>query len=164
MGLIDEFAGAVADAVTELKDRAQDARDVAKLQYEYRSKEREIRSAYESLGRVFYEENKDNNDNEDISTINQALNRMSAIEDELAEIKGTIECPECAATNGTDFVYCCKCGAKLHPAEPVEAEVVEDESIEDEPAAEVVEDETAKKASEEATEEVKETKKTKKKN
>ena len=127
MGFLDNVADTIADVATDVKDMAVDAKDTAKLQLEYKTKERVIRSKYESLGRKYYEDHKDDNDNEDIAAINEALARMETIQGEMAAIKGTAQCPSCGAANAKDSVYCCKCGAKLNPAEKVDGEVIEEE-------------------------------------
>ncbi len=131
MGFLDDVADTLASAAYEVRDWANDVKDSAKLQVEYKEKERLIKENYEELGKKFYEEHKDDADNEAINAINEALKRMEAIKEEMDEIKGTVDCPSCGAKNANDSVYCCKCGKELAPeekAEKVDAEVVDDET------------------------------------
>ena len=132
MGFLDDVSEAIADASNDVKEKAKDLKEVARLKREYREEEKFVKSRYEGIGRDFYEKNKDKK-KKDLGDITDALNRMDALQVEIEKLKGGIDCPSCGALNNAEAVYCNKCGERLDAtpeeeqdtAEKVDAEVVE---------------------------------------
>lgn len=132
MGFLDDISEAIADASNDVKEKAKDLKEVARLKREYREAEKFVKSRYEGIGRDFYEKNKDKK-KKDLGDITDALNRMDALQVEIEKLKGGVDCPSCGALNNAEAVYCNKCGERLDAtkeeeqdtAEKVDAEVVE---------------------------------------
>ena len=132
MGFIDDISEAIVDAGNDVKERAKELREVARLKREYKETERFVKSRYENIGKDFYEKNKDKK-KKDLGDITEALDKMDSLLVEIEKLKGGVDCPSCGALNNTEAVYCNKCGARLdenpedamNEAEKVEAEVVE---------------------------------------
>ncbi len=137
MGFIDDISEAIVDASNDVKERARDLKEIARLKREYRDAEKFVKSRYEGIGRDFYEKNKDKK-KKDLSDITDALDRMDALQVEIDKLKGGVDCPACGTLNNAEAVYCNKCGERLDgtkeeaeteedTAEKVDAEVVEED-------------------------------------
>lgn len=136
MGFLDDISEAIVDASNDVRERAKDLKEVARLKREYKEAEKFVKSRYEGIGKDFYEKNKDKK-KKDLSDITDALKRMDALQVEIDKLKGGVDCPTCGALNNNEAIYCNKCGARLdatteeepkeeEKAEKVEAEVVDD--------------------------------------
>lgn len=146
MGFFDKLGDSIVNATQEVGKQAKGMTDVAKLQYEARSKEDFLNKQYQEIGKKFYEENKDNVP-EDYAVlfeeVDGALKRIAEIKEQVAYNKGGKACPNCGAVVTAGSSFCASCGAKVEDlfeeeevvsaeetaeATPVEAETVEEET------------------------------------
>ncbi len=125
MDFFNKIGDKLVSAGKEVSDRAKDVSDSTKLQYDIHTKKQEVSELYKALGKKYYNENKDSED-EDIVAIRDALAEIADMEKKYADIRGGKRCQKCGAVVPLGSGYCNKCGTKL------------DESIfeeEDEPKA-----------------------------
>ena len=137
MGFLDDFADVIDNVSSEVKDRASEMKDTYALKREYRDTEKYLNVRYIELGKKYYKRNKNRNKKE-LADITDALERLDWLQAKIDEIRGTVECDECGATNDKEAVYCNRCGAKL--GESAEEETAKEESTAEKVEAEVVED------------------------
>ncbi|QFJ54202.1 zinc ribbon domain-containing protein [Pseudobutyrivibrio xylanivorans] len=112
MGFLDKLSDGIANTTKDLGELAHNATDITKLQYDKKIKEGELSRLYERLGKKFYEENKDSED-EVVKEITATILRIKEISDELMEKKGGKACPKCGALVKTGSKFCSACGEKI---------------------------------------------------
>ncbi len=139
MGFLDDFADVIDNVSSEVKDRASEMKDTYALKREYRDTEKYLTARYIELGKKYYKRNKNRNKKE-LADITDALERLDWLQDKIDEIRGTVECDACGATNDKEAVYCNRCGAKLGEKTEEKAEENKEESTAEKVDAEVVED------------------------
>ena len=59
MDFFSKLGDSIVSATQEVGEKAKGMTDVAKLQYEMRSKEDFLNKQYQEIGKIFYQENKD---------------------------------------------------------------------------------------------------------
>ncbi len=112
MDFFDKLGDRLIEVGREVSDRAKDVSDSTRMQYEIRKKKQELDDAYKTLGKRYYEENKDSAEDE-ITLIRETLAEIEDMEVQVAGLKGGRRCPKCGAVVPMDSGYCNKCGAKL---------------------------------------------------
>lgn len=112
MGFLDDFSDGVSNTARDIAKMAHNAGNVTKLQYDKKVKEADLTKLYEKLGKKYYAENKDADD-EDIKAITAAILRIKEISDELMAIKGGKACNKCGALVKEGSKYCSACGEKI---------------------------------------------------
>ncbi len=112
MGFLDEISDSIVNTTKDLGKMAQNAGDITKLQYDKKVKEAELSKLYEKLGKKYYEDNKDSDD-EDIKIITAVILRIKEISDEIMQKKGGKPCPKCGSLVKDGSRYCSKCGEKI---------------------------------------------------
>lgn len=113
------------DAVAKTKEYFDIARkktgdfvDLQKLKINAATIRSEIDKDFESLGRIFYDGQKNDTDYSDaiktvVNDIDGKYEELFEIEDKIREAKGGNFCESCGAQNPDDSVFCRKCGKKL---------------------------------------------------
>ena len=92
------------------------------------------------LGRAYYEANKDNaneKDAEQFRVITEAMEEIDRMNQQVLDIQGVVQCPNCGNKVPVGTSFCCDCGAKLEEF-VADATVVSEETVEEEPVVEVV--------------------------
>ena len=122
---LDNLKKGVSIAVSEAEkltkvvaDKSSNIVDVTKLNLSLSDTEKKITKLYASIGEAVYADYANGEDiPENLSDLcNQIKDfkaEADAIRSEIAELKSSVACPACAATNDKDSEYCSKCGAKL---------------------------------------------------
>ena len=87
MANFDSFVDTVSKSLEEVGSAFKDFGDTAKLKNEMNSKKRMMEKYYMSLGKAFYENNKES-DNKDITAINQLKEEIEKIQSKIDIIKG----------------------------------------------------------------------------
>ena len=134
MDFFSKLGDSIVSATQEVGEKAKGMTDVAKLQYEMRSKEDFLNKQYQ--------ENKDAAPEAYTSLFEEvvaAQKRIEEIKEQIAYTKGGKACPKCGAVVSGSAAFCSKCGAKMD--EDIfedEDEVVTEEKT-DEVAEETVE-------------------------
>ena len=112
MGFLDELSDNIVSTTKDLSRFAQNAGDMTKLQYDKKVKEGELSKLYEKLGKKYYQENKDSDD-ETIKEVTAAILRIKEISDEIMQKKGGTACPKCGSLVKDGSRFCSTCGEKI---------------------------------------------------
>ena len=116
MDLFDKLSDTIVSAGKEVSQKAKGMTDVAKLQYEIKTKEDFVNTKYRELGEQYYMAHKDDEDleNEAFEEIEIALQRIQDIKEEIMDLKGAKACPKCGAKVAENASFCSVCGAKVN--------------------------------------------------
>ncbi len=117
MDFFDKLGDTLMTATKEVGQKAKGMSDLAKLQYELKCKEDDLKKEFERLGRKYYQQNKDVVPEEDLESfedIEIIMNRINDLNGEILEKKGAKACPRCGARVAENATYCSSCGAKLN--------------------------------------------------
>lgn len=112
MGFFDELSDSIVSTTKDLGKMAQNAGDITKLQYDKKVKQAELSKLYEKLGRKYYEEHKDADDDQ-IKEITAVILRIKEISDDIMQKKGGQACPKCGALVKDGSRFCSSCGEKI---------------------------------------------------
>ena len=134
MSFMDELGGIIEWISNDVQDKATELKETYTLKKEYRETEKFLTKRYIELGKNSYKRNKKKHQD-----ITDAIKRLDALEAELYEIRGTVECNACGAINPKEASFCNNCGSSLDvteeetedTAEKVDAEVVDENATED---------------------------------
>ena len=113
MGFFDELGDEIVNTTKDIGKMAQNAGDITKLQYEKKVKEQELSKLYEKLGKKYYEDHKEE-DNEDFTEIKDCLTVLKEINDSIVERRGGKSCPKCGNIVKNGDMYCSSCGEKVN--------------------------------------------------
>ena len=159
MGAWDDLKGSLFAAGRDVSQKAKEVSEIAKIKMDIRTKEDFVEKQFASLGRAYYEANKDAataDDVEQFAVIKEAIEEIARMEQQLLDIQGVVLCPNCGKKSPVGTSFCCDCGSKLDDIivdatvvseEPVEEEIFEEESVE------VTEEVVTEEVVEETTEE-----------
>ena len=117
MDFFDKLGDTLMTATKEVGQKAKGMSDLAKLQYELKCKEDDLKKEFERLGRKYYQQNKDVVPEEDLESfedIEIIMNRINDLNEEILEKKGAKACPRCGAKVAENATYCSSCGAKIN--------------------------------------------------
>lgn len=117
MDFFDKLGDTLMTATKEVGQKAKGMSDLAKLQYELKCKEDDLKKEFERLGRKYYQQNKDVVPEEDLESfedIEIIMNRINDLNGEILEKKGAKACPRCGAKVAENATYCSSCGTKLN--------------------------------------------------
>lgn len=117
MDFFDKLGDTLMTATKEVGQKAKGMSDLAKLQYELKCKEDDLKKEFERLGRKYYQQNKDVVPEEDLESfedIEIIMNRINDLNGEILEKKGAKACPRCGAKVAENAAYCSSCGTKLN--------------------------------------------------
>ncbi len=92
--------------------------DVTKLNIALSDTEKKISAIYEKIGKTVYEKYSEGAPITDAFSdlceeIDEFVAEQESLKSQIAELKNTISCPECAQNNDKNSDFCSKCGAKL---------------------------------------------------
>lgn len=153
MATWEDLKGSLFAAGRDVTQKAKEVSEVAKLKMDIHTKEDFVEKQYAILGRVYYETNKDNVSERDAAQFNvikEAIEEIERMTQQVLDIQGVIQCPNCGKKVPVGTCYCSDCGAKLEEF-VADATIVSEETVVEEADAEVVE---APVAEEPAAEEV----------
>lgn len=103
--------------------KAKGVADLAKLNSQVGQLEGKIKSYYQIIGEKVYLNEKDQDHSgleAEFDLITDAYVEIGRIKKQIAELKGTKECPGCHAEVDNAFAFCPKCGAKMEEEETVQ--------------------------------------------
>ncbi len=123
--MFKEFTDAVTAKGAEVAQKVKDTADVASLNSQIKIEKDGIKNAYQAIGEIIFNEQKDDENSkfkEQIQSIKRKLVKITELEKNISEIKGTKKCPYCGEVIGILAETCPKCEKEL-PKE--EAPVVE---------------------------------------
>lgn len=132
MSTWENLKGSLFSAGRDVSQKAKEVSEVAKLKMDIRTKEDFVEKQYAILGRAYYEANKDDineRDAEQFGVITEALEEIARMTQQVLDIQGVVQCPNCGKKMPSDNTFCSDCGARLDDI-IVEATVVEpDEEV-----------------------------------
>lgn len=147
MGAWDDLKGSLFAAGRDVSQKAKEVSEVAKIKMDIRTKEDFLEMQFASLGKVYYDTNKDNvceKDAEQFAVIKEAIDEIERMNQQLLDIQGVVLCSNCGKKSPVGTSFCSDCGSKLEEvivdATVVSEEPVVEEASEEEPVVEVVED------------------------
>lgn len=139
MSTWENLKGSLFSAGRDVSQKAKEVSGVAKLKMDIRAKEDFVEKQYTILGKAYYEANKDDvneGEAEQFSVIREALEEIARMNQQMLEIQGVVQCPNCGKKMPVGNTFCSDCGARLDDI-IVEATVVEpEEAVEPENAGE----------------------------
>lgn len=120
-GFTDTVSAKGAEAVQKAKDMAE----VASLNSQIKTENDGIKLAYQDIGEKIFNEQRDMEDSpfiEQINSIKRKLAKITELEKEISNIKGTKKCPNCGEIIGVLAEVCPKCQAPcvIPESEPLE--------------------------------------------
>ena len=117
MDFFDKLGDTLMTATKEVGQKAKGMSDLAKLQYELKCKEDDLKKEFERLGRKYYQQNKDVVPDEDLDCfedIEILMNRINDLNEEILEKRGAGACRQCGGKVAGNAAYCRNCGGKLN--------------------------------------------------
>lgn len=134
MSAWDNLKGSLFAAGRDVSQKAKEVSEVAKLKMDIHTKEAFVEKQFAALGRAYYETNKDNAseaDEEKFAVIKEALEEIERMSQQVLDIQGVVQCPNCGKKMPSDNSFCSDCGTKLDEI-IVEATVVSEETVTEE--------------------------------
>lgn len=130
MSMFDEIFEKAKDVTSAATKKTDTMVKISKLKLSGVQINNSIKSEYERLGAVVYEQIKSGEeDKEQVSAIVDVIDtyygELSDITHKIEDLQNILVCPQCSLRNKTGATYCSNCGAKL--AQEVESEVVDDD-------------------------------------
>ncbi len=113
MGFFDNLSENISKTTKDISTMTQNAGDKVKLQHDKKVKEDELSKLYESLGRRYYEQHKEDDD-EQIKSVTAAILRIKEITDEIMRLNGGVACPKCGELVKSGAKFCSACGEKIN--------------------------------------------------
>ncbi|MFP3156128.1 zinc ribbon domain-containing protein [Lachnospiraceae bacterium ZAX-1] len=114
MDFFQKLGDTISATGKDVSQKAKEITDIAKLNLDIKSKEGFIRRQYEEIGRKYYELHKNEEEPfvDEITAIDKALEEITRMQAEIAELRGFKKCEGCGAFMDWDAQYCNKCGQK----------------------------------------------------
>lgn len=126
MAFFDDIGKKISDAGQSTIQKTKDLADTAKYTSQISDEEKKIQSNYTLLGKMYYEETKDNpGDNyvQYITEITESMNRIHDLQNKINDLKGKGRCVNCGAVISAEDTFCAACGHKIEKAEkPAESQ------------------------------------------
>lgn len=129
------FAGKVSDTVNEGFNKSKDSynkmAEKNRIKKEISTLTSDIETAFASIGRKIYEEERENEKYKEIfDGVVSKQGEIESLQKQLNELEGVAPCPSCGEIVQNEAAFCPKCGAST-ASETVkaEAEVVEAEEV-----------------------------------
>ncbi len=133
MSAWDDLKGSLFAAGRDVSQKAKEVSEIAKLKMDIHSKEDFVEKQYANLGRAYYEANKANaseKDAEQFRVITEAIEEIKRMNQQVLDIQGVAQCPNCGKKVPAGNAFCSDCGAKLDEI-IVDATVVSEETVEE---------------------------------
>ena len=140
MSAWDDLKGTLFAAGRDVSQKAKEVSEVAKLKMDIHTKEDFVEKQFAILGRAYYEANKENaseKDADQFAVITEAIEEIKRMNQQVMDIQGVLQCPSCGKKVPTGNAFCSDCGAKMEEV-IVDATVVSEEAVVEEPTVEVV--------------------------
>lgn len=116
MGFLDKVSETITTAGKDVSNKAKEIAEVTKLKNAISAEEKKIKAAYETIGRKYVAQYREQNDalfKEEIAEIDHCNEVIDLRRKELSQVKNTAICPACGAAVEEGSTFCNKCGSKL---------------------------------------------------
>ena len=118
MSFLDQLGKKLSDTGQEAATKARNFAEVTRINGLISDTERRISRLYGEIGQSYYERHKDDpaaEEAERISAILSAYGEIAQYQEQIKQIKGVEQCPNCGAEVAAGSAFCNACGAKLVP-------------------------------------------------
>ncbi len=118
MATFESILNTVRDAAVTTGQKASDLAARTKLKMAIDTQEKKLAAAFEGIGRLMYDTEKNGTDNADMiatsyQTVEELQKELDVLRDKLAQMKGAVRCAACGTSNEFDAEFCKKCGKAL---------------------------------------------------
>jgi len=118
MEFFDDAVNKTKEVFDVVSKKTGEVINTGKIKYEITSQKGKASKEYEKLGKIFFEQLKDEDDipedvKEIIKSIKEKEEKIEELNAALGEIKNCVVCPKCGATQAKNAAYCSVCGEKL---------------------------------------------------
>ena len=130
MGFLDDFGKKISTGSQEAIAKAKDLADIAKLNSNISDEKNKITAAYKEIGKMYFEAHSEDFEEgyaELVGNIKASLDKISAFEQQIVDIKGVSKCPNCGAEVPKGAAFCTACGTAI-PQPEVQAAPVQEEA------------------------------------
>lgn len=135
MSFFDDVKESLVSAGKDVSQKAKEVSGVARLKLDVKTKEDFVTKQYAELGRMYYEQHKEDEEaanEEQFKVIREALEEIERMKTEILNLQGASECPNCGAKMPLGAAFCSSCGTKLeNETEHFTGEVVDDEKFDE---------------------------------
>ena len=118
MATFESIINTVRDVAVSTGQKASDLAARTKVKMDIDAQEKKLAAAFEGIGRLVYDTEKNGTDNTDMlatsyQTVEALQAEIDALRDKLAQMKGALRCAACNTANEFDAEFCKKCGKAL---------------------------------------------------
>ncbi len=127
MAFLDGISKKLSQTGQDMVKKTRNFADSTKLSGMIADEEKNINALYPQIGKAYYELHKHDPEHalsELVAAVNDAFDRISQLNEQIAAINGMQKCPRCGAEVPENGMFCNTCGAKMPPKvvmEPVYA-------------------------------------------
>jgi hypothetical protein len=153
MDFFDKMSETITNTSKDVAKKAKELAEITSLNSKISSQEEVIRRYYINIGKTYYQNFKENPDNqfsEDIEKISAANDQIAEFKNKIQEIKGVKTCTACSTNIPKESAFCPNCGASASSsnsgASETETESVKEVEVE---TVSVTETESGSKPTEE---------------
>jgi predicted nucleic acid-binding Zn ribbon protein len=116
MDFFEKLGETISSKGKQVAQKAKDLTELAKLNGQISTEEEIMKNAYLSIGKMFYEECKENPVGDyatEVEIIKESTEKIKKLEYQVHQLKGIINCPNCGESISVNSYFCSSCGAKL---------------------------------------------------
>ena len=116
-----DFGNKAQEMTKDIKGKLEEQQAIARLKAQKAEAENQIRNTYTAIGEMYYQQHKDDAENEMASQfqiIAAAEERKAQYEQQLKAIKNENTCPNCGASISKEALFCPNCGTKVERPQP----------------------------------------------
>ena len=120
MAFFEQLGKKLTDAGQNVAQQTKNLSEIARLNTVVAEKEKSISQMYMTIGRIYYEQHKADEQAEaleQITAINAMLDEIAEHKDTIKKLKGIMQCPACGGDVASDAVFCNHCGTRIAVAE-----------------------------------------------
>ncbi len=119
MAFYNEWGKKIQQTGQTAIDKTKKTAEVARLNSEINSLEKDIDVAYTDLGKAYFEKNASNVEDPDMvpyfKAISDKMDQIQECRDEITKLKGITKCVQCGMEIDEDAKFCHYCGARQVP-------------------------------------------------
>lgn len=116
MAILEMIGRKIADAGQGAAQQAKNLTEISKWNHEIMEKEKAISQLFSTIGKTYFNMQKDNPNaslREEIDQITSLQAEIMQCQEEIKRIKGTTKCPACGADVPLRAAFCNACGARV---------------------------------------------------
>ncbi len=116
MDFFNNLGKTLSEKSRDAAKKAKDMADIVRINGQITAEEDKIAKAYQTIGKAYYEMNKQNEKDEFAGyfmEIEEAEAKVAQYKAEVQKLKGISVCPNCGAEVKMGTLYCATCGGKL---------------------------------------------------